>query len=127
MNMGRKDVAVTTVDLSKDSGLMIAQGSTLKGSGAQHPYHQGVSEAMIALYALIGKEAPTYVAVPGSVVVKENIVCSMEGVFNEPPSKDLVDAAGPQSDVTVPTDLPTPPPATAPAETAPAAAPTAAS
>ena len=34
---------------------------------------------MIALYALIGKQAPTYVVIPGRKVIRDNIVCSMEG------------------------------------------------
>ena len=108
IGMGRDDVVVSSIDLSNDSGLMIARGTVFKGTGAQHPYDQGVAEAMIALYALAGKEAPTYVAVPGRKVVRENVVCSMESVFHSPPSQDLIDAAGPQSDVTVPTDIPAP-------------------
>jgi len=98
MGMGRNDVVVASIDLSQDSGLMIARGTVFKGTGAQHPYDQGVAEAMIALYALAGKEAPPYVAIPGRKVVRENVVCSMESVFHAPPSQDLIDAAGPQTD-----------------------------
>ena len=37
MNMGRKDVAVTTIDLSKDSGLMIAQDSPSRAAARSIP------------------------------------------------------------------------------------------
>ena len=99
MGMGRDDVIVSSIDLSQDSGLLIARDTVFKGTGAQHPYDQGVAEAMIALYALVGKESPTYVAIPGRKVMRDNIVCSMEAVFHEPPSQDLIDAAGPQKPV----------------------------
>ena len=99
MGMDRNDVVVTSIDLSQDSGLMIARDTVFKGTGAQHPYDQGVAEAMIALYALAGKEAPTYVAIPGRKVLRDNVVCSMDSVFHEPPSQDLIDAAGPQTPI----------------------------
>lgn len=94
--MNRKDVAISSIDLSKDSGLWIAKDSPFKGTGAQHPYDQGVAEAMLALYSLAGKEAPPYVVIPGRKVVRDNIVCAMDTVFHAPPSQELVDAAGPQ-------------------------------
>jgi ribose transport system substrate-binding protein len=106
--MGKKDVVVTTIDLSTDSGLMIAQDSNLKATGAQHPYDQGMANGMLAAYALIGKAAPPYVVIPGQKVTRDNVVCGMQAVFHQPPSKDLVDAAGPQKAVEVPT---LPPPA----------------
>ena len=107
-NMGKKDVVVTTIDLSQDSGLMIAQDSNLKATGAQHPYDQGMANGMLAAYALLGKQAPSYVVIPGRKVTRDNVVCSMESVFHQPPSKDLIAAAGPQKAVEVPT-LPPPP------------------
>jgi drug/metabolite transporter (DMT)-like permease len=48
-----EDIVVTTVDLSKESALIIAQDGNLKGTGTQHPYDQGVAEGMLALYALV--------------------------------------------------------------------------
>jgi len=107
-NIGKKDVVVTTIDLSQDSGLMIAQDSNLKATGAQHPYDQGMANGMLAAYALIGKPAPAYVVIPGQKITRDNVVCGMEAVFHTPPSKDLVDAAGPQKAVEIPT---LPPPA----------------
>lgn len=94
VSMGYKDVVVTTVDLSRNSGLLIAKGSPLKATGAQHPYDQGIAEAMIALYGMAGKEPPTYVVVPGRRVTKDNILCAMEAVFHEPPPQEFAEAVG---------------------------------
>jgi ribose transport system substrate-binding protein len=96
IGMGRNDVVVTSVDLSRNSGLQIAKGSPFKGTAAQHPYDQGVAEAMIALYGFAGKQPPAYVVVPGRTVTRDNIVCSMEAVFHEPPNQDFINLAGPQ-------------------------------
>lgn len=96
IGMGRKDVVVTSVDLSRNSGLQIAKNTPFKGTAAQHPYDQGVAEAMIALYAFAGKKPPTYVVVPGRTVTRDNIVCSMEAVFHEPPNQEFISLAGPQ-------------------------------
>ena len=101
MGMSRNDVAISSIDVSKDSGLWIAKNSPFKGVGAQHPYDQGTAEAMLALYALAGKQAPPYVVIPGRKVTRDNIVCAMDMVFHEAPSKDLVDAAGPQKPVDI--------------------------
>jgi ribose transport system substrate-binding protein len=96
VGMGRDDVVITSVDLSRGSGLWIAKDSPFKGTAAQHPYDQGVAEAMIGLYALAGKEAPPFVVVPGRRVTRENVVCSMEKVFHETPDQEFIDVAGPQ-------------------------------
>ena len=88
---------------------MIAQDSNLKATGAQHPYDQGMANGMLAAYALIGKPAPAYVVIPGQQG-RPAITSSVpwKAVFHQPPSKDLIDAAGPQKAVEVPT---LPPPA----------------
>ncbi|MBC7812219.1 MAG: substrate-binding domain-containing protein [Burkholderiales bacterium] len=94
--MSRDDVVVTSVDLSRNSGFWIARGSQFRGTAAQHPYDQGVAEAMIALYAFAGKEPPRYVVVPGRTVTRSNVVCAMDAVFHESPDQEFIDLAGPQ-------------------------------
>ncbi|WP_082129886.1 substrate-binding domain-containing protein [Aneurinibacillus tyrosinisolvens] len=80
---GRDKMVITTIDLGLNVGLEIAQGGIIKGLGAQLPYDQGVSEAILAGYALLGKEAPPYVAVPALSVTKENILDSWKLVYNQ--------------------------------------------
>ncbi|MEH7376486.1 MULTISPECIES: substrate-binding domain-containing protein [Bacillaceae] len=71
---GRDDLVVTTVDLGTNVAISIAQDGIVKGLGAQLPYDQGVAQAILAGYALIGKEAPAYVASPSIKVTKENVL-----------------------------------------------------
>jgi len=71
---GREDLIVTTVDLGTNVAISIAQDGIVKGLGAQLPYDQGVAQAILAGYALLGKEAPAYVASPSIKVTKENVL-----------------------------------------------------
>lgn len=63
--------------------LEIAQDGPIKGLGAQLPYQQGVAEAILAGYALLGKQAPSYVAVPSLKVMKENVIDAWQLVYHE--------------------------------------------
>jgi ribose transport system substrate-binding protein len=71
---GREDLVITTIDLGDNVAQIIASGGLIKGLGAQLPYDQGVAEATLAAYALLGKQAPDYVAVPALPVTKDNII-----------------------------------------------------
>jgi ribose transport system substrate-binding protein len=91
---GRDDVAITTVDLGLNVAIDIAEGGLVKGLGAQLPYDQGVTEAIVAGYALLGKEAPPYIALPPLPVYQENVLEAWEQVYHAPPPGELAEAAG---------------------------------
>lgn len=76
-----KDVKVAAVDLSEDTAYSIASGGAMLATGAQHPYDQGVAEALIGVAALAGKETPAYVLVPGERVTRESMAASWLRVF----------------------------------------------
>lgn len=78
---GRDDVLLSTIDLGNNVAKEIAEGNIL-GLGAQLPYDQGVAEATLAAYALLGKEAPAYVAVPAKRVEQSNILEAYEDVYH---------------------------------------------
>ncbi|WP_240688909.1 substrate-binding domain-containing protein [Ammoniphilus sp. YIM 78166] len=80
---GRNDLVITTIDLGSQVALEIAQDGLIKGIGAQLPYQQGVAEAILAGYALLGKPAPSYVAVPALKVTRENIIGAWKLVYNQ--------------------------------------------
>ncbi|GAX92017.1 substrate-binding domain-containing protein [Effusibacillus lacus] len=90
---GRNDLIITTIDLGTNVALDIAQGGPIKGLGAQLPYDQGVAEAILAGYALLGKEAPAYVAVPALKVTKDNILKAWQMVYHQDAPKDIQNAA----------------------------------
>jgi ribose transport system substrate-binding protein len=60
--------------LGTNVAISIAQDGIVKGLGAQLPYDQGVAQAILAGYALLGKKAPAYVASPSIKVTKENVL-----------------------------------------------------
>ncbi|PLT34482.1 substrate-binding domain-containing protein [Bacillus sp. V5-8f] len=79
----REDLVITTIDLGTNVALETAIGGVVKGLGAQLPYDQGVSEAILAGYALVGKQAPEYVAVPSLSVTKDNVLKSWQLVYRQ--------------------------------------------
>jgi len=87
------DVVVTTIDLGQNVAISLAQGGIVKGLGAQRPFDQGVTEAKLAGYGLLGKEAPPFVALPALPVTKENVLDAWQEVYHQDPPQALQDAA----------------------------------
>lgn len=78
---GRNDILLSTIDLGNNIAKEIAEGNVL-GLGAQLPYDQGVAEATLAAYALLGKETPAYVAVPAKRVEQSNLLEAYQDVYH---------------------------------------------
>ncbi|HWQ78896.1 MAG TPA: substrate-binding domain-containing protein [Anaerovoracaceae bacterium] len=89
---GRDDLVITTIDLGNNVARMIAEGGMIKGLGAQLPYDQGVAEATLAAYSLLGKEAPEYVAVPALAVTNDNVLDAYKTVYHMDPPADIKNA-----------------------------------
>ncbi len=86
---GRQDVIVTTIDLGKNAAVEIAQDGIVKGLGAQRPFDQGVTEAMLAGYALLGETAPADVVFDGLPVTRDNLLAAWKTVYHQDPPADL--------------------------------------
>ncbi len=86
---GRNDLIITTQDLSLASALSIKNGEFIYGLGAQRPYEQGVAEAMLAAYGLLGKKAPPYVALNALAVTKDNVLQAWTDVYHTDPPAEL--------------------------------------
>ena len=67
----------------------MAKGEFIKGLPAQRPYDQGVTEAMLAGYGLIGKPAPAYVALPALPVTKDNLLDAWQQIYHQPPTAKI--------------------------------------
>lgn len=78
---GRDDLVITTIDLGENVAIDIARGGFVKGLGAQRPFDQGVAEAILAGYGLIGKPAPEFVALPALPVTKDNLLEAWKTVY----------------------------------------------
>jgi len=89
---GRTDVQVFTQDLGKDVAVELAKNGNIVGLGAQRPFDQGVTEARLAAYALLGKPAPAYVALYALPVTHENVLEAWQAVYHADPPVDLVEA-----------------------------------
>lgn len=86
---GRTDLAVTTVDLGEPVAISIASGGMVKGLGSQRPFDQGVTEARLAGYGLLGKQAPPYVALPSLPVSRDNVLDAWRTVYHEEPPRKV--------------------------------------
>jgi ribose transport system substrate-binding protein len=75
-------LVVTTVGLGASAALEMAQDGRIKGLGAQRPYDQGVTEARLAGYGLLGKPAPAYVALPAFPVTRDNLLEAWKEVYH---------------------------------------------
>jgi ribose transport system substrate-binding protein len=78
---GRKDLVITTIDLGLNAAVEMARNGLIKGLGAQLPYDQGVTEALLAGYGLLGKPAPAYVALPALPVTRDNLLDAWKTVY----------------------------------------------
>ncbi|HEY0789764.1 MAG TPA: substrate-binding domain-containing protein [Chthoniobacterales bacterium] len=79
---GRKDLVITTVDLGLNVAVEMAANGMIKGVGAQRPYDQGVTEALLAGYGLLDKPAPAYVALPALPVTRDNLLQAWKTVYH---------------------------------------------
>ncbi|MCV7681795.1 substrate-binding domain-containing protein [Micrococcus luteus] len=79
----RGDVKITTEDLGLNVAIAMAQNSGVAGLGAQRPYDQGVAEATLAAYGLIGKDAPPYVALGALPVHHGNLLEAWQDIYHQ--------------------------------------------
>ena len=89
---GRNDLVVTSIDLGNNIAKMIAGKDIVAGLGAQLPYDQGVAEATLVGYALLGKDAPPYVAVPALKVTHDNVLDAYTTVYHTDAPQEIQDA-----------------------------------
>jgi ribose transport system substrate-binding protein len=90
---GRDDLIITTCDLGQNVAIDMASGGFVKGLGAQRPFDQGVTEALLAGYGLLGKEAPAYVALPALPVSRDNLLDAWQTVYHQPAPDKVKNAA----------------------------------
>ncbi len=72
----------------------MAQGGFVKGLGAQRPYDAGVVEAKLAGYALLGKEAPAFVALPALPVTRETLLDGWKAVYSSEATDNIKTSLG---------------------------------
>jgi ribose transport system substrate-binding protein len=89
---GADDLVVVTEDLGANVAINMAQGGFVKGLGAQRPYDQGATEAKLAAYGLLGKQAPDYVALSALPVTKNNLLEAWKAVYHQEAPSEVKDS-----------------------------------
>jgi ribose transport system substrate-binding protein len=89
---GRTDLKVVTEDLGKNVAIALAKDSLVVGLGAQRPFDQGVTEARLAAGALIGRQAPPYIALSALPVTHDNVLDAWKQVYHQDAPKFLTDS-----------------------------------
>jgi ribose transport system substrate-binding protein len=80
---GRDDLIIVNEDLGENVAIAMAKGQFIKGIASQRPYDQGVTEAKLAAYALIGKPAPAYVALPAAPMTRDTLLESWKEIYHQ--------------------------------------------
>lgn len=89
---GRNDLIITTCDLGQNVAISMAKNGFIKGLGAQRPYDQGVTEALLAGYGLLDKPAPAYVALPALPVTRANLVQAWKIVYHSDAPANVINS-----------------------------------
>jgi ribose transport system substrate-binding protein len=84
-NNGRPDLVVTTCDLGLTVAVEIHKAGIVYGLGAQRPFDQGTTEALLAGYGLLGKKTPPYVALNSLAVTRANVLQAWQAVYHQAP------------------------------------------
>jgi ribose transport system substrate-binding protein len=90
--ISRDNLVITTCDLGQNVAINMAQGGYVKGLGAQRPYDQGVTEAKLAAYGLLGKPAPGFVALPALPVERSNLLDAWQAVYHSKATADILNS-----------------------------------
>ena len=89
---GRDDLVITNCDLGLNVAIDMAQNGFIKGLGSQRPFDQATTEALLAGYGLLGKQAPAYVALPALPVTRENLLEAWKEVYHAEAPKSIKDS-----------------------------------
>ncbi|WP_214370693.1 substrate-binding domain-containing protein [Pseudonocardia sp. H11422] len=88
----RSDLVITTEDLGPNVAISLAADEFVTGLGAQRPFDQGVTEAKLAAYALLGKQAPPYVALDALPVTHDNVLDAWREVYRDDPPSEVTES-----------------------------------
>lgn len=90
-NLGKK-IVVSGPGLSTDSGYMLASGDSFVGGSSDFPYDAGMTETLMGIAKVLGKDVPKYVALPVVKLDRATLKETWEHVFHEPLPEEYVEA-----------------------------------
>ena len=83
-------VPVTTIDLGNAVATNMARGGMIKAVGAQKPYDQGKAAGSATLLSLLGRSLPSWIALPGLAVTRDNVVEAYQSTWHTPAPVELL-------------------------------------
>ena len=75
---------MTTIDLGHEAAMELASDGLVKGIGEQQPYDQGLAAGVATIIALLGRQPPPWVALPGLAVEPQNMLAAYQLVWHAP-------------------------------------------
>ena len=82
---------MTTIDLGKEVAIALARGDLIKGVAAQRAYDQGVAAAMATLSALVGRQPPSWLVLPGEAVTPRDVGDAYRRIWHEQPPREVIE------------------------------------
>jgi ribose transport system substrate-binding protein len=90
----KKKVACSGPGISADSAYDMASGGNFIGGSNDFPYDMGVTEALMGIAAMNGKDVPPFVALPVTGLNKGNLASVWETCFHEKAPANVLKALG---------------------------------
>lgn len=81
---------VTTVDLGQEVTENLAKGGPVIGIAGQHPFQLGEVVARTTITTLLERPCPDWVALPGVLVNRSNVIECYQTIWRKPASRDIL-------------------------------------
>lgn len=81
---------VTTVDLGQEVTTSLAKGGPVIGIAGQRPFQLGEVVARTAITTLLERPCPDWVALPGVMVNRSNVIECYQSIWRKPASRDIL-------------------------------------
>lgn len=87
-------IPTATVDLGEEAAIGLARGRGFVCIAAQQPFLQGVAAAQTIVLNLLDRTIPAWIALPGIVVTRVNVVESFQTVWRQPAPREVLLSLG---------------------------------
>lgn len=81
---------ISTVDLGQEVTASLATGGPVIGIASQRPFQQGETVARTAIMTLLDRPCSDWIALPGLMVSRPNVVECYQSVWRKPASRDIL-------------------------------------
>lgn len=86
----KPNLPVTTVDLGQEVTANLAKGGPVMGIAGQRPFQLGEVIARTTITTLLERPCPDWVALPGVLVNRSNVIECYQTIWRKPASRDIL-------------------------------------